>query len=528
MDDGVPRAPERAGEAGRGERTGVAPLGLVDTVGTLMRSWRLIAGAALVAGAVALTVVVLAVPRRWESATTVVIVPPKFSSELKPATLTLLGYQKLLESGSVIAETHRRLREQGMLRRDEPLRLGIEIDSRIFVSRKSEETSLSPMVQAVAYGATGEQAAAIANTWTQVFLEKTRELSLGATSPMIDFVDARFGEAGKSLGTLEDQRLALVARFSTRHDAAADRWDRETTARQARGDAAVASYRAESSRLLDEYASEHGLETRRAQLAAARQSLTELGAESGRVAAVRAQKVLELDAARRQLAAAPPLVAVRKAMSDDAVWQTAAQQAGKPADWATLTGRTLVTEEVNPLYTELASTAARLGMETDALKPRAEQLAALAAELVRSIDEQQRALVKDEAGLTALRAERDAGAAALVQSNATDLGILARARSRELAAIKGEWDTELNRVDRTLVAVRDLFTSLAKAHNQAVLARTESGIEDVRLASPAVAPLAAEPRGAVLKGALAAVLGALFAMVFVVAREARSPVRRPT
>lgn len=510
------------GMAGQGGRGVDGAPGLVDSVAVLVRGWRLIVGAGAVAGAVAAVILLVATPRQWESVATVVIVPPKLASELQPAALTVQGYQKLLESGSVIAETRRRLAERGQLDSSEPLRLGKEIESRIFVSRRAEETSLSPMVQAVAYGATAEQAAAIANVWTQVFLEKAREMTAGATSPMVEFIEARFADSGRSLTAAEAERLRVVAGYSARHDAAADRWDREITARKARGNAEVAAYRAESSRLVAALVGRGGLETRRAQLATARQSLGELSAEMGRVSGQLARQELELDAARRQLAATPPLVEVRKAITDDALWQASASPSATPVDWRAIAGRTLVSQEVNPLHTELSSAVARLEMETGALKPRFEQLSALGADLARSIDERQQAIDADEAAVTALREERTAGEASMTATNASEIGILDRARSRELAAVRAEWDTEVGRLDRTITAERELFASLAEAHNQTLMARTEPGTEDIRLASPAVPPQLPEPRGALLKSVLAAALAALIGAFFVMAREARA------
>ena len=47
---------------------------------------------ALAAGLVTALVVLVFVPRSYEASATLVVVPPKFSSELRPATLTVQGY----------------------------------------------------------------------------------------------------------------------------------------------------------------------------------------------------------------------------------------------------------------------------------------------------------------------------------------------------------------------------------------------------------------------------------------------------
>ena len=59
--------------------------------------WRFISMCGLLAGLTTAVVIVLFVPRLYEATATLVIMSPNVSSELKPATLTVQGYQKLLE-----------------------------------------------------------------------------------------------------------------------------------------------------------------------------------------------------------------------------------------------------------------------------------------------------------------------------------------------------------------------------------------------------------------------------------------------
>ena len=90
-------------------------LSFADVVAFFQRHWRLIFGTAFAAGFLTGLVVILFVPRSYEASATLVIVPPKFASDLKPSTLTVQGYQQLLESDAVIAETRRRLVAKGQI-----------------------------------------------------------------------------------------------------------------------------------------------------------------------------------------------------------------------------------------------------------------------------------------------------------------------------------------------------------------------------------------------------------------------------
>src|SRR5215813_8105510 len=137
-------------------------LSLVQLVRFFLRHWRLLGGMALATGLTAALFMAYSVPHTYEASATLVIYSPPVSSEFKPPTLTVQGYQKLLESDAVLADTKKRLVQQGMLPEKDSLRLGDNVETRIFVSRLSETTSLAPMLQTVARGQSAEQAAAIA------------------------------------------------------------------------------------------------------------------------------------------------------------------------------------------------------------------------------------------------------------------------------------------------------------------------------------------------------------------------------
>src|SRR5262245_49443274 len=165
------------------------------------------------------------VPHTYEASATLVIVSPQISSELKPPTLTVQGYQKLLESDAVLAETKKRLGQQHVLTEKDTLGLGGNVETHIFISLRSDTTSLAPMLQTVARGQSAEQAAAIANTWDQVFLERTRELMAGTTSAAVQFIDAQYPQARADVARLENEKATATNDFQKRYDEAATRWD---------------------------------------------------------------------------------------------------------------------------------------------------------------------------------------------------------------------------------------------------------------------------------------------------------------
>jgi uncharacterized protein involved in exopolysaccharide biosynthesis len=490
-----------------------------DVIQFFRRNAALIFGTAFAVGLVTAALLLLTVGKKYEASATLVIVPPRFSSELKPQILTVLSYQKILESDAVIAEAKKRLVERGVLAAASQLRLGRQLESRIFVSSRAEEMTLAPMLQAVARGQTGEHAAAIANTWAEVFLERTRELVVGTTSSTVKFIDEQYPQIRDSLAKLEDTRVIEANTLQKQFNEASTRWgDRITTFKGETG-SLIATFRAETRRLVEEFISQRNMDSRKTQLAALRKAYGELQEEQARVTSLLQLKQLQLEAARKQLSETPPLLTLQKAITDDALWRSVADSRSGSADWKALQQRSLATQEVNPVFTSLSARMAEIEMDVNAMAPRA---AALKTDLER-INAEMKALESrvrmDDAELEKLTREREAGLQKLTEERENKLTQLSRSRDEELDGIKREMDTRLGQIDRNINQQRDLFNQLAKNYNQAVLAKGEQNVEDVRLGARAVAPEQPQPRGRAIKSLLAAILGGMLGIGVALVRE---------
>jgi len=497
---------------------------MADIVQFCRRNWLLIGGTALFLGVLTATVLLLWRPK-FEATATLVIVPPKFASELKPGTLNVQSYQKILESDAVLAETKKLLVERGILEATRTLRIGQNIETRIFISRRAEEVSLAPMLQTVARGETAEQAAAIANTWADVFLARTRELIAGSTSSSVQFIDQQYPQIRDSLAKLEDTRVIEANTLQKQFNEAATRWgDRITTFKGETG-SLIATFRAETRRLVEEFTSQHNVDSRKAQLAALRKAYGELQEEQARVTSLLQLKQLQLEAARKQLAETPALLTLQKAITDDALWRSVADSKSGNADWKALQQRSLATQEVNPVFTSLSARMAEIEMDVNAMTPRA---AALATDLQR-INVEMGALETrvrmDDADLEKLTREREAGLQKLTEERENKIALLTRSRDEELDGIKREMDTRLGQIDRNVNQQRELFGQLAKNYNQALLAKGQQDVEDVRIGAPAVPPQSAQPRGRITKTLFAVMIGGFLGIVMALVREAGRSVR---
>ena len=498
-------------------------LSFADIVAFFRRHWRLIFGTAFAAGLVTGLFVILFVGRSYEAAATLIIVPPKFASDLKPSTLTVQGYQQLLESDAVIAEARKRLIARGALKTSDILRLGSEINTKIFASRRTEETVLAPMLQAVARGGSAEQAAAIANEWASVFLERTRQLMAGPTSATVELIDKQYPEARSAVEKLEQQRNDAQAGLQQRFDDSVTKWDDTITAYKNQTADLVAAYRAESRRTLEAFSADKNLETRRIRLEAMRRAYGDLQDEQTRVNSQLEQRKLELEAVRKQLAAAPQYLEIHKAITDDALWQSLANAKGKKdqnVNWPELQQRSLVSQELNPMYQELSTRLSKVETDVFTLMPRAEQLKREITNLgtdVRRLDQE---YGPDVSGLEKLSEERDAGLEKLQEDRRNGLGELTRNKQRALDDITREREARLAQLNRDIGHEQELYSELAKAYNQAVLAKAQENVEDVRLGAPAVPPETPAPRGGATKALLAAILGGMLGLFIALVREA--------
>jgi capsular polysaccharide biosynthesis protein len=499
-------------------------LALADVIHFFRSNWLLVFGAALAAAILTALVVLFVLPEEYEASATLVIVPPTFTAELKPATLTVQGYQRLLEADAVIHEAKTRLVDQGALSQDDPLRLGDELGTRIFVSRRAEDTALAPMIHAIARAREPELAATIANTWAGVFLEKTRALVAGTTSETVRFIETQYPVARQRSISIEEERLATANELHQRLDAAADRWDERLTDHRQNTEGLLADYRAATASLIEEFRSTNNLETRREQIRAVRATYSELQSEEGRIHAQLERKRLEHQAAKRQLEETPQFFELQKAMSDEALWQALAAHDGRSGrggiDWSALQGRTLVTQELSPVFLVLAQRVSNLEMEVDALEPRREQLRANLSEMSEELAALEQELGGLDTDLEKLTLERQAGRSQLLDARLTGLKILERRARQEVEAIERERETRLAQLDRDIEQQSEFYTALAQSFNQAHLAEAQQDFEDVRLGAPAVPRAEPEGRGALIKSLISGVIGALLGLMAAVVRGA--------
>ena len=494
-------------------------LTLADVVAFFRRNFKIIFGTGAAVGLVTAIVLLLVVKKQYEASVTLVIVPPKLASELKPPSLSVQSYQQILESDAVLAETRKRLVEKGFSPSRVDFKIGRALRTKIFVLRQREDIALAPMLQAVVDATSPEEAAATANIWAAVFLDRVRELVAGSTSSAVQFVEQQYPSVRDNLAKAEEERADLADTLQKHYDDVSTGWDTRLAAFKGATVDLTAAFQSETDRILSEFRSEHSIDTRREQVKALRKAYGDLQDEQARVSSSLQDKQARLDGLKAALDKAPPYLTLKKAISDDALWQTVAK-AGDNPDWKTLQARTLTSQEPNAVYQELSARVATIEADVNALAPRGAQLDQRLAALSRDMKALEVGLAVDESQVEKLKNTRAADLTRLQETRAAGLAALVRQRDQELDALKRGMDTRLGQADRDLTQQRALFGELSKSYNQVLLAKAQQDFEDVRLGAPAVPPAIYLPRRRLLKAAGAVFVGLLLGVGIAVVREA--------
>jgi capsular polysaccharide biosynthesis protein len=492
---------------------------LIDIVRLVIRQPRLVLLTSLAAAVVTALFIGFILPRTYEGTVTLIIVSPKVTSELKPSSLTVQAFQKLLEADAILEEVKRKVIEKGVLSPHDPFRIREELDTRIFVSRLSETTTLAPMLQLAVRNKSSEGAAVIANVWADVFLMRVRELMAGSTSAHVKFVDEEYPKSRERLVRLETARLAEAAGFSQRLDEKTRTWDEKILLQKNETNRLLADYEVLTNAMVEEFVGSASLTIRRRQMKVLRDAYDDIQVEQTRVNSQLQQKNMQIEAARQQLSQMTAYVTLRKSVTDEALWKTLISGDGKDLDWKLLQEKSLVTQELNPVYNDLASRMSQMQVDEKSMFPRAKQLEEELVRLSGQISRLDVELRADDGKLDKLNHERSTGLEQLRDKQANLLADLVRQQQRDLEDLKRERDLSLAQLDRGIGQERDLNTELAKNFNQAILAKAQQSAEDVRLGAPAVPMNRPLPRNLVLFSLLAAAGGLLVGLGFAARRE---------
>ena len=494
------KEPRTAPDTATGEE-----IGLADIVGFFKRQWLTIAVGAVLAVVVTVIYLSLFVHPLFTSTATLVVVSPTFEPEPEGGELSLQGYQRLLDSGAVRAQTGLQLQEEQILEPGEAFRL----QSQIFISRRQDTTALAPVLELAGFAGSPEKAAAVANTWAEVFIALTRELATSATTASVEVLEGEYAQVMASLEEKETELQALESALQNELDKTANAWSRSLVAARAKTADMVAEHQNATRVLMTDLLEERLGGTGQGDLRATapgQAKLRQLAAVRIQLAQTSPLMILEAKSSAigrgAEGAAGGPVVVFERATGEEAVPEKLTVRSRGSVDAGRFEERTETVSEIDPNYGELAMRAAEIELELrELVSDDWGPVAALTAELEQLQRERLAELEK-------LREERGAERAALERKRRRELDAIARTQRGKIAGLQ-----------RGITELEGLATGLVAGKSEALLSQVQDDTGAVRVAASAVPTGQRESRQIRLMALLAAFAGGVLGFVVALFRE---------
>lgn len=181
------------------------PISLASYLAVIKKRRRIIIYGTLFCAAVA-TIISFLIPKVYEARASLLIMPPRFQTELKPVTFSPPTYQSWLES----KEFAKKIIEKLNLKKITVEELQRNMQTKLVIEERGiNQKSFAPIIHLIVRADSPKKAAAIANTWAELFLEANRKLSGRETESSYDFLTSQYTIATANLADAEEKlRLA--------------------------------------------------------------------------------------------------------------------------------------------------------------------------------------------------------------------------------------------------------------------------------------------------------------------------------
>ena len=378
-------------------------------------------------------------PNVYRATASLVVIPPKFQTELAPSTLSIHTYINLLTS----PELMKAIIDTLLLEETTVEGLNRNLSTEIITEKYgTQRIAYSPLIHLHAQADSPEKAAHIANTWAEKFVEQNKNLSSKGKESSLNFIEEQFPiskekleKAENTLNERQDYYEEELKRFK-------DLWQKRILDFKARWkiDLLKEELKVIENKLID-FQSE--LINVRFEIKTAREDLREIGAE---------------------LKKQPQFLIVAKAITDDALWERVEKDStGKVLEG--LDRLKLRSEVPNPVHEDLSRWLSNTRIKLETLIPKEQYLISEIQTKNGEVDSLTKLIYTKEFELDQLERERD-----------VKLEILQREKLLELLRLK-----------RNVEKHKSTYDNLAKKSESAELAKAEES-EDIKIAARAVEP----------------------------------------
>lgn len=450
-----------------------------DWIGLVHRRWRsiLVCTVTVTVLLTALTLVFAAA--EYEAAATVLVLPPDFSSSLRPGSIGVEGYRTLMESDAVLAETSRKLASEGYPEVADLQTLREHLSSTIFTATRGQPQVLAPLIEAHARAATAQLAQTMAEAWLESFFAASGAMMTDQIDAAISLVKAQYEQKRAQVAEREGERDRVDADFQEQLTAARNDWDEQLASMESEADRDLAEFTGETENLIAAYQ----VETRDLLRAAA----DELGSsaegspdESAAAASSAAMSWRRLVALRIQLAQTQQFLSLARSITDEALWEAQVSNAMGETIPRGIIDQRLMSQELNPAYAELSLQVADVEIALEAIDLDAQHRTTL-----RSAAQQLEAMQRERsAGLTSMLAMRNAEARRMRAEQDVMIRGETRRHQENIDAIVRQRDRALAMLARDIEQTTKRLQQLAEPYEEAQLAAEQRETVDVTLASP--------------------------------------------
>lgn len=443
-------------------------------------------------------------PIEFESTATLIIASNRVGGDQNRPTLNVQAYQKLIESEAIKRATAIRLVKEGVI--PESKQPTIRTQTRIIPATRPDE---SAVLEATGYGRTSEEAVKVTNVWVATFLEHVQKTVTETNTVAGTVLLGQLTAAKQELAKQEDERVLLVQRLNKDFQAAQQKLELAIVEARTRSADKVAKYNAEAAQKYQAASAELNLDARKAELSTLQAVLLKLQQEQAELGPQIAAQKLQIDALRKNLEQTAPALALRRGMTDDAIWNNAAGKKQGNIDWSAMQKQMLVTESPNPLYQDLSKQLADHEIFIQSRGPRVEQLQKEIEGLLAQIQKREAELARDRSKLQSLEIEREAGLYKLKETTQLEIANAERQRDEDLKDLEAAHDDLKLRAERVILPQRDHTQQLAKSWNGILQAKATEELTDLRIGADAVEPTGPVVKKVPLYALAAAVAGAI-------------------
>ena len=440
----------------------------------------------------------------YQAKATLILQPPRFSTELKPAPLSVETLKTMLESGFIVSKLRSQLLQKNVIQPDTPLE-GVEgmLSAEIYAGKERDQPYI-PLIDLVVEADSPEKAEVVANTWAEIFVGESAGLAWRGKQGTLDFIESQYPVVKNTVMELESE----LKEQQDHHDQALleleTSWSSRIVDFSTESERLQKEHEKETERLRLEFINRWKPDLLKAELKIQEAKLIKFEDELLGIEIAIKMKKDTLTQIQKEIQSQPQYLVLSKAITDEALWdKIGSPQAGLPEE---LNRVKLRSELLNPTYQNLLNRLTTTQIEYDTLVPKSGHLQSELEGIRKAIDQLQGLITKKEIELFALLKDREMELKSLVLNRQAESEILKKTYNNEMTLQKRERDFEVNGLTREKNAALATYGTLAKKYESAQLAEVEEE-PDVKIGALAVAPERPMARRTRLNTLIALVVG---------------------